>query len=258
MFRPDKGRKASKTSYQVRKQHVVSEREGLFHRGKHSKKSISPSSVSRISSGLEDDEIEPMSPENKDSEYASDGDSLASSKRRKRNSISSARSSTDASFSSEADSGRVSEAASAKSLHLSESPIQGEESDAASSSNSKNRSSAKKRKVRSLSSSFRSSLRKSLKSSLPNVQEVASGDEEDSPAARDASRANMSSDFASSGVDSNPSSPMPEHRDRATRSQESDLSSSSGDSPAIDAHDSSQPNPSQVVQRKNKRRRRNY
>ena len=68
---------------------------------------------------------------------------------------------------------------------------------------------------------------------------------------------NMSSDFASSGVDSNPSSPMPEHKGR-DRNFQKDLDSSKDDYLSGDGQSSPSVKESKPKQMKNKRRRRNY
>ena len=132
MFRPDKGpRKASKTSYQVRKQHVVSERRTLPSRANIKEYftflSFKDFFWTRTMKGSH-------VPRNKDSEYVSDEDSLASSKLQTKF-ISSARSSTDASFSVKRQ--RSGSEAASQIFAFIESPIHGEESDAASSSNSR-------------------------------------------------------------------------------------------------------------------------
>ena len=134
-----------------------------------------------------------------------------------------------------------------------------QDSDADSGFDSRRKSSGKKRKQRSLSSRFKSSIQKSRKPSLANVQEVQSDYEEDSPAARDASRANMSSDFASSGVDSNPSSPV-----LSSRSSKSavDMSDSDGighaDNTGAREVSDAVPQPEQSKPKKKRRRRGNY
>ena len=219
--------------------HFVDLKNTLEKRVKHSVKlgsSRSPASVSNVSAGLENDDIEEMSSESNSPQNVNKAkpslsrDQSDQSSSQKRSPTSPSSGDEDGSQPMSAQSLNVSAISSAMSED-SEDSDDSDDSDDSKDSNSLSESRASglkesnklskkgKKRPRSLSSRF-SSVKKVRKSTLEEVKEVDSDEEEDSPAAHDASRANMGSDFTSSGVDSNPSSPVVKNRERLSSASE--------------------------------------